>query len=54
MAMKRFLNECLRVIKVTKKPTMEEFKAIVKVSGLGILAIGAMGFIAQMAATYLF
>ena len=51
---KHFVNECIRVLKVTKKPTNEEFKAIVKVSGAGILAIGAIGFIVQMISTYVF
>ena len=45
---KRFGKECLRVLRVTKKPTKEEFKTIVKVSGLGILIIGLMGFVIQM------
>ena len=38
--LKRFYKECVRVLKVTKKPDNEEFKTVVKVSGLGILAIG--------------
>jgi protein transport protein SEC61 subunit gamma-like protein len=45
---KRFVVECLRVLKVTKKPTSLEFKTIVKVSGLGILIIGVVGFIIAM------
>ena len=43
-----FLGECLRVLKITKKPDAIEFKTIVKVSGLGILIIGLVGFIIQM------
>ena len=43
-----FGKECLRVLRVTKKPSKEEFKTIVKVSGLGILIIGMIGFIIQM------
>ena len=46
---KRFGRECIRVLKVTKKPTKAEFKTIVKVSGLGILIIGFIGFVVQMA-----
>lgn len=46
--MKRFGKECLRVLKVTKKPNKEEYKTIVKVSGLGILIIGLIGFLIQM------
>jgi protein transport protein SEC61 subunit gamma-like protein len=45
---KRFARECRRVLKVTKKPTKMEFKTIVKVSGIGILLIGLIGFIVQM------
>lgn len=41
---KHKLKEYYRVLKITKKPTTEEFKAIVKVAGLGILIIGAIGF----------
>ncbi|MGM5484410.1 MAG: protein translocase SEC61 complex subunit gamma [Nanobdellota archaeon] len=46
--LQRFYKECVRVLKVTKKPSGEEFKTIVKVSGIGILAIGAIGFIIHM------
>ena len=42
---KEFLSECGRVLRVTKKPGKEEFKAIVKVSGIGILIIGLIGFV---------
>lgn len=46
--LKEYLAECARVLKVTKKPNAEEFKTIVKVSGLGIALIGLVGFILQM------
>ena len=42
---KRFYIECLRVLKITKKPDKFEFKTIVKASGLGILVIGLIGFL---------
>jgi len=42
---KNFVRECVRVLKVTKKPSKEEYKTIVKVTGLGMLAIGFIGFI---------
>ncbi len=54
MRVKHFFNECIRVLKITKKPTGDEFKAIVKVSGAGILAIGLIGFLVQMVSTFLF
>ena len=48
MKLKNYLVECQRVLRVTKKPDANEFKSIVKVSGLGILVIGIIGFIIQM------
>jgi len=40
-----FLKEAYRVLRITKKPTKEEYKMVAKVTGLGILVIGALGFI---------
>ena len=45
---KQFIQEAIRVLKVTKKPNAAEFKTVVKVSGLGILIIGLLGFVIQM------
>ena len=45
---KSFIRESIRVLKVTKTPDATEFKTIVKVSGLGILIIGLIGFVVQM------
>ncbi len=46
--LKRFIIECKRVLKVTKKPNSLEFKTIVKVSGLGMAIIGLLGFVIQI------
>lgn len=46
--LKKFVKECKRVLKVTKKPTQMEFKTIVKVSGIGMLVIGFIGFAVHM------
>jgi protein transport protein SEC61 subunit gamma-like protein len=43
------LRAHLRVLKLTKKPSREEFLTIAKVAGLGILAIGMMGFLIYVA-----
>jgi len=43
--LKDFWIQCRRVLRVTKKPDKKEFITIVKVSGLGILIIGLIGFI---------
>lgn len=45
---KLFVNECFRVLRITKKPTGMEFKTIVKVSGIGMLLIGLLGFLIQV------
>lgn len=42
---KKFLKETWRVLRITKKPTKPEFIMYVKVTGLGIAIIGAIGFI---------
>ncbi|MBW3004184.1 protein translocase SEC61 complex subunit gamma [Candidatus Woesearchaeota archaeon] len=41
---KRFWRECRRVLRVTRKPTNDEFKTIVKISGIGLAVIGVIGF----------
>lgn len=43
--LKSFIMECKRVLIVTKKPSKEEFKAVVKVSGIGMIIIGLIGFV---------
>lgn len=50
--LKNFINKCVRVLRITKKPTMEEFKAVVKVSSLGIVAIGLIGFFVMIIAAF--
>ncbi len=39
------LKEYKRVLQITKKPDMEEFKTIVKASAIGIAVIGTLGFV---------
>ena len=52
--LKRFILECRRVLRVTKKPTNQEFKAIVKVSALGVTIIGLIGFMIAIIKSVLF
>lgn len=42
---KRFLKETGRVLRLTKKPSKEEFKTALKITSLGTAVIGALGFI---------
>jgi len=46
--LKEFTTECIRVLRITKRPNKEEFLTIVKVSGFGILLIGFIGFVLHM------
>ena len=46
--LRMFTQECFRVLRVTKKPDKVEFTTIVKMSGLGMLIIGLVGFIISM------
>lgn len=43
--LKSFLAKCVRVWHILKKPNMAEYKAIAKVSAIGILIIGLLGFL---------
>ena len=40
-----FIVQCKRVWHVLRKPTGEEFKTIAKVSAIGLVLIGLVGFI---------
>ncbi|MEK6842845.1 MAG: protein translocase SEC61 complex subunit gamma [Nanoarchaeota archaeon] len=41
---KSFLLKCKRVWHILKKPTMDEFWMVTKISALGIAVIGVLGF----------
>ena len=45
---KRFFLECRRVWQITRKPTTQEFRATVKVTGIGIVLIGLIGFLIHL------
>ena len=49
-----FINESVRVLKVTRKPSKLEFQTIVKASGLGMIIIGLLGFVITMLKQLLF
>ena len=40
----RFLKQCKRVLRVSKKPDREEYFNFSKVTALGIVIIGVIGF----------
>jgi len=51
---KRFIKEAIRVLRITKKPSKEEYKSIVKVTSLGIAVIGTIGFMIFLGKQLLF
>ena len=46
--LKSFIYKCKIVLRVTKKPNKQEFYTVVKVSALGMIIIGAIGFVIQI------
>ncbi len=45
------LKSYLRVLKLSKKPSREEFLMISKVAGAGILVVGFLGFVVYLLLT---
>jgi protein transport protein SEC61 subunit gamma-like protein len=43
-----FFSQCKRVWVTLKKPTRKEFETISKVSAIGIVIIGVLGFLLSM------
>ncbi len=48
MDLKLFWHNCVRVLKITRKPDQSEFTELVKITGLGLIVIGLIGFIIQI------
>ncbi|CDG64556.1 MAG: protein transport protein subunit gamma [Methanobacterium sp.] len=49
-SMANFIKQCQRVLKVSKKPDREEYINVAKVTGIGIILIGVIGFIISIVA----
>lgn len=47
-SIKSFIVKCKRVWSVLKKPSRKEFEMIAKVSAVGILILGTLGFLISM------
>lgn len=48
MMIRETLEEWSRVVKLSRKPKRYEFVTIAKVTGLGILIVGLVGFMIRM------
>lgn len=49
--LREIIHKGKRVLKVARKPDRDEYKNVAKVTGIGILIIGTLGFIIQMIRT---
>ena len=47
------LNEYIRILKLSRTPSREEFSKISRISGMGILLIGGIGFLIYLLMTVL-
>lgn len=45
MGISDFIKNAIRVLKLTTKPKWDEFSFVAKVTGLGIILIGFIGYI---------
>ena len=46
---KSFYLQCVRVWKILRKPSAMEYKTVAKVSAIGVLALGLIGFVISLA-----
>ncbi|MHA1377913.1 MAG: protein translocase SEC61 complex subunit gamma [Candidatus Helarchaeota archaeon] len=45
---KTFWANSKRVMKMARKPTIKEMRLILRISGLGVVIIGAVGFVVKL------
>ncbi len=43
--MRKFLQNCRRTLQIAKKPDKSEYLQVAKITGLGILLVGFVGFV---------
>lgn len=43
--LRSFGKEAIRVLRITKKPSKDEYLTVVKVTGIGCAVIGVLGFV---------
>ena len=49
-----FIGQCVRVWHLLRKPSMEEFKMVSKISAIGLGVIGALGFLITIVMQYIY
>ena len=53
MGLRSFLDFCVRLLRLAKKPKRDELWLSIKICLLGVLAIGTVGFVIKLIATLL-
>lgn len=51
--LRRFPSEASRILKLSKKPTRSEFEDVARVTGMGIVILGAIGLAFLLARVFL-
>jgi len=50
--MREFIQNCKRLFQVARKPDRDEYFQVAKITGLGIILIGMLGFIIMFVASF--
>ena len=50
--MREFIQNCKRLFQVARKPDRDEYFQVAKITGLGIILIGMLGFIIMLVASF--
>jgi protein transport protein SEC61 subunit gamma-like protein len=51
--MRRFLSNCKRVLRIARKPDKSEYLQVAKITGLGVLLVGFIGFLIMLVGVFL-
>ncbi len=51
--MRKFFSNCKRVLRVARKPDKSEYLQVAKITGLGIMLIGFIGFLIMFVGVFL-
>lgn len=49
--MREFLQNCKRLVQIARKPNSDEYSRVAKISALGFVIIGLLGFVIMYIAT---
>jgi protein transport protein SEC61 subunit gamma-like protein len=48
LELNELIKRCIRIIYISRKPTAEEFEKVAKVTSLGMVAFGLIGFVISL------